>query len=112
MQDLRSLAAKSLVQVTPSGRYQIHELLRQYAMAKLQSSPDLVTAVRDRHCAYYMAALQRWGADLTGARQQEALVEMESEIGNISAAWAWAVERGKVEQLDIGMIVKDYGETA
>ena len=32
-----------------------------------------------------------------------ALVEMEAEIGNISAAWTWAVERGHVEQLGSAM---------
>jgi tetratricopeptide (TPR) repeat protein len=57
----------------------------------------------ERHCAYYTAALQRWGADLTGARQQEASVEMETEIGNVNAAWSWAVERGQVERLGTAM---------
>ncbi|MBN1812460.1 MAG: tetratricopeptide repeat protein [Anaerolineae bacterium] len=101
--ELRSLVKKSLLQVTPSGRYQIHELLRQYAAEKLDAFPDVATAARDRHCATYTAALQRWGADLTGARQQEALAEMELEIGNVSAAWAWAVEHGQVERLGVAM---------
>jgi DNA-binding SARP family transcriptional activator/predicted ATPase len=101
--ELRSLAEKSLLEVTPSGRYEIHELLRQYAAEKLHSLPEAATGARDRHCAYFVAALQRWGADLTGARQHEASAEMEAEIGNISTAWTWAVERGQVERLDRAM---------
>ncbi|MEJ2735097.1 MAG: BTAD domain-containing putative transcriptional regulator [Anaerolineae bacterium] len=103
LRELKRLVDRSLLQVTPSGRYQIHELLRQYAAEKLHSVPDAATGARDRHCAYYMAALLRWGADFTGARQQEASAEMEAEVGNISAAWAWAVERGQVEQLGAAM---------
>ncbi|MFN2167754.1 MAG: ATP-binding protein, partial [Anaerolineae bacterium] len=67
--ELRALAAKSLLQVTPSGRYQIHELLRQYAAEKLDSTLDAAMGVRERHCVYYTAALKRWGAPLTGAQQ-------------------------------------------
>jgi predicted ATPase/DNA-binding SARP family transcriptional activator len=101
--ELRALADKSLLQVTPSKRYEIHELLRQYAAEKLHASAKAATDAADRHCAYYMAALQRWEADFTGVRQQEALIEMEEESGNIRASWAWAVERGQVERLDRAM---------
>ncbi|MFN2186198.1 MAG: AfsR/SARP family transcriptional regulator, partial [Anaerolineae bacterium] len=101
--ELRALVERSLLQVTPSGRYQIHELLRQYAAEKLGSLPEAAAGARNRHCAYYIAALKRWEADLFGSRQQEALVEMETEIGNFSAAWTWAVERGQVERLDRAM---------
>ncbi len=101
--ELRALADKSLLQVTPSGRYEIHELLRQYATEKLGSSPDTKAAIRDRHCVYYTAALQRWEADLTGFRQQEAMIEMEAERENIRAAWAWAVEEAQIERLDRAM---------
>jgi DNA-binding SARP family transcriptional activator/predicted ATPase len=100
---LRGLADKSLLQITPSGRYEIHELLRQYAVEKLHSLPDAAAEVRDRHCDYYTDALHRWEADLAGARQQLALVEMEADSENIRAAWTWAVEQVHVERLDRAM---------
>jgi predicted ATPase/DNA-binding SARP family transcriptional activator len=103
LMELRALADKSLLQIAPSGRYEIHELLRQYAAEKLHSSPDAAKDVRDRHCAYYAAALHRWEADLTGARHQLAMVEIEAERGNVSAAWTWAVEKGEVARLDRAM---------
>jgi predicted ATPase/DNA-binding SARP family transcriptional activator len=103
LRELRALIDKSLLQVTPPGRYEIHELLRQYAAEKLHSSPQAATDVADRHCAYYTAALQRWDADLRGPRQLAALVEVEKESGNIRAAWTWAVEQRQVERLDRAM---------
>src|SRR5690606_37667880 len=39
LQELRSFVNKSLLNRTPEGRYQIHELLRQYATKKLQLTP-------------------------------------------------------------------------
>jgi predicted ATPase len=103
LHELRALVEKSLLQVTPSGRYEIHELLRQYAAEKLHSFPDVATDVADRHCAYYTAALQRWGAELRGSRQPAASVEVEEESENIRAAWTWAVEQRQVERLDRAM---------
>jgi predicted ATPase/DNA-binding SARP family transcriptional activator len=103
LHELRALADKSLLQIAPSGRYEIHELLRQYAADKLQSLPEAATDVHNRHCAYYTDALHRWEADLTGARQQLALAEMEADSENIRAAWNWIVEQDHVERLDQAM---------
>jgi len=104
LRELMTLVDWSLVQRTPSGRYEIHELLRQYGAERLQAraekralSPAAEEPVRERHSAYYAAALQRWGADLRGARQAEALVEMTAEVENARAAWDWMVGHGNVE---------------
>jgi predicted ATPase len=97
---LRALVDKSLLHHMAAGRYEMHELLRQYAAEKLDESPVTSQAVRDRHCAYYTTALQQWGEDLKGPRQQAALAEMDAEIETARAAWDWAVERGRVEWLD------------
>jgi tetratricopeptide (TPR) repeat protein len=69
----------------------MHELLRQYAREKLDRGSAVAKAIRDRHCATYCAALQRWEAELKGPRQQAAMAEMEAEIDNARAAWEWAV---------------------
>jgi predicted ATPase len=86
-------------QHTSEGRYEIHELLRQYAEEKLDESPD-GPAARDRYCAYYCTALERWAEDLEGARQQAALAEMRLDHANIQAAWEWAVKEVQVQRLD------------
>jgi len=103
LRDLKVMTDKSLLQYTPSGRYQIHELLRQYAASKLGLSPGGTAAYADRHSAYYCTALHYWEKDLAGSRQKEALSEMEAERENICAAWYWAVEQRKVSNLDLAM---------
>ncbi len=100
LRDLKALVERSLLHRTPAGRYGMHELLRQYAAEKLEQAPDEGEAVRDRHSAYYVAALQRWAVDSKGPRQQEALVEIRSEIENARAAWDWAVEQGRISRLE------------
>ena len=69
LRDLRGLINASLLERTPAGRYVLHELLRQYAEEKLDATADGGQAVRDRHAAYYAAALARWTSEIKGLRQ-------------------------------------------
>ena len=86
-----ALTNKSFLQNVGAGRYELHELLRQYGSEKLKQTPGANEATHDRHCAYYVAALQAWGGQLRGSRQQIALKELDEEIENARAAWNWAV---------------------
>jgi predicted ATPase len=103
LRDLKALLDKSLLQRISAERYEVHELVRQYVVEKFDRSPVAREATRDRHSAYYTAALQRWGEDLLGARRQAALVEIEADSENIRVAWNRAVELGRVEWLDQAM---------
>jgi predicted ATPase/DNA-binding SARP family transcriptional activator len=98
LRDLISLVNRSMLHRAPQGRYDVHELLRQYAAEKLDQAPDAGKEVRDRHCAYYAAVLQQWGEDLKGPRQMMALAEMDVEIDNARAAWDWAADRSRADQ--------------
>jgi tetratricopeptide (TPR) repeat protein len=100
LDELMALVNRARLHRTPGGRFEVHELLRQYAQEKLDQTPDSGRSVRDQHCAYYMTLCKQWGADLKGPRQQTALAEMGAEIDNARAAWDWAAQRGHVEQLD------------
>jgi tetratricopeptide (TPR) repeat protein len=95
--ELMSLVNSSLLRSTPGGRYEVHELLRQYAAEQLEQSPDVSTAIHDRHSAYYTAQLQQWERDLKGPRQRTAVAEIKTESENARAAWYWAVERGHID---------------
>jgi tetratricopeptide (TPR) repeat protein len=98
--DLLALATKFLLHRTPAGRYEIHELVRQFAAEKLARSATVEAIARQQHSAYYTSFLGQREADLKGGRQREALVEIETEGENIRLAWIWAVEQGQFEQLD------------
>ena len=111
LSELMALVNKSLLHRMPApsatlrtgGRYEVHELLRQYAAGKLDRALAARETARDRHIAYYAAALQRWAADLKGPRQQAAMAEIEADSENVRAAWKWAVERGQMRQLGQAM---------
>jgi predicted ATPase/DNA-binding CsgD family transcriptional regulator len=96
---LMALVDKSLLRPETDGRYQIHELLRQYAAEQLVLSPDDLGGVYDLHCAYYVDFLHQRLGQLYGGRQPEATLEIAAELENIRAAWQWAVELAKVEEL-------------
>lgn len=97
---LMTLVNKSLLRRDQSGRYEIHELLRQYAERRLAENTAETQAVQDRHSDYYMALLTRQEPALKGAGQRDALDTIETEIDNIRAAWNWAAEQPKVEALN------------
>ncbi|MBE7468341.1 MAG: tetratricopeptide repeat protein [Anaerolineales bacterium] len=96
---LAALVDKSLLRRQPSGRYDLHELLRQYAAARLSEEPEELQAVQERHSGYFMDFLWRQTEPLKGGRQSQAMAEMKPEIDNIRLAWNWAVARGRVTEI-------------
>ncbi len=92
---LSSLLDKSLLRWElddeGNGRYQIHELLRQYAAEKLFAHPQTAAETLAKHAHAYAAFLEQCHENLLGGRQMAAMQEIDAELGNIRAAWEWAV---------------------
>ncbi|KAA3662416.1 MAG: hypothetical protein DWQ04_13540 [Chloroflexi bacterium] len=104
LRQLSRFNRKSLVQyVEENGRYQIHELLRQYGAEQLGQDVEEETAVRNRHATFYCTLLQKKEAELKGPKQVTALVEIEADQTNIRTAWRWAVTQGQVSLLNQAM---------
>lgn len=97
---LVSLNSKSLVRRMESGRYDLHEVIRQYALAHLDNYPGNLQTY-ERHSGYFLALIQAGEKSLKSAAQQEAMRELTGEIDNIRAAWSWAIKHQKFEQLDL-----------
>jgi predicted ATPase len=75
---LAGLVNKSLLTSQPDrGRYELHELIRQYAEEKLEADSPAKAATQRAHAAYYAAFMQRSWADLRNANQRAALAEIE-----------------------------------
>ncbi len=96
---LSALVDKAFLRRLPSGRYEMHELLRQYAEQNLSLLPDEQAAAGDRHCQYYAGFMDRHRALVKGAAQAEALAAIQAEMGNVRAAWQWAVRHGQAEAI-------------
>jgi len=107
LHDLQGLVNKSLLTLKVDGRYDVHELLRQFAAEKLSEVVELETAtssfggaqdgsvqaVRERHSAYYCTFLQQHTDNWHTARQLEALAEVTGEADNVQSAWRWALQQ-------------------
>ncbi|MHB9032319.1 MAG: ATP-binding protein [Anaerolineae bacterium] len=96
LSNLMRLTGKSLVMHLAGERYELHELLRQYAEDKLAGNS---VDVHDQHSDYFLALVENRGAELTGPHQQAALTELELESENLRAAWEWAVTRNNISRL-------------
>jgi len=93
---LSQLVAKSLLRRPDFGRFELHELLRQYAREQLAASPADETDARDRHARHYSAMLLERQAALMGPDVTAARDELRGELDNLRAAVEWIlVEDGE-----------------
>lgn len=88
---LQSLVNKALLLRNREGRYDVHELLRQYAEAELEQSGKM-QAVSHIHSQYFASFLHIRESDLKGHRQGEAQGEIEADFENIRRAWNHSIE--------------------
>jgi tetratricopeptide (TPR) repeat protein len=96
---LTSLVDKSLLRRSGAGRYDMHELVRQYAATRLEADLHEYVATRDRHAAFYMELMQQREVDLKRARQKTVLDELAAEIDNLRLAWDWAASHAQLAKL-------------
>ena len=98
---LSALIAKSLVRRSGENRYDLHELVRQFAAEQLSKKNAEQVAAQNRHSRYYLTAFSRADARMRSPAQREALAEWTAELDNLRAAWNWAIaqsEFGLIEE--------------
>ena len=88
---LSSLVVRSLLRHSGTGRYDLHELIRQYAASKLAEDSHELRAAQERHSLYYLGLLQEKDARLKSPHQKQAVAELTNEIDNLRAAWDWSM---------------------
>jgi predicted ATPase/DNA-binding CsgD family transcriptional regulator len=84
---LASLVDKSLVQVDTTGRYDLHELLRQYAADKLLDADEENSTV-DRYCHYFLWLAETADAHGFGREQVIWYDRLETEMDNLRAVFS------------------------
>lgn len=93
LRQLTNLVNKALLRRdNTGGRYEIHELLRQFAERQLEATGE-ADSVYTVHMNYYAEALKERENHLIGRRQLEALDEIEGDFENVRAAWTRAIEQ-------------------
>jgi len=98
--EFATLLDKSLLRRMLGGRFEIHELLRQFAAEQLG---DTTNQIRLRHSAYYISFLQERTASLQGGKQQKALTEIDQELKNCGMAWEYAVSQQNITAIGTGL---------
>jgi predicted ATPase len=88
---LSELVAKSLLRRPDFGRFELHELLRQYAAEQLRLSPAEEADARERHARHYAAMLLERQAALLGPELAVARDELRGELDNLRAAAGWTL---------------------
>jgi predicted ATPase/DNA-binding SARP family transcriptional activator len=89
--ELATLVDKSLLRRAGAGCYDMHELIRQYALEKLQSSGEQ-SATQDRYLAHYAKLAQEAESHLHGKEQVAWLNRLEEELDNLRGAMDWAFQ--------------------
>jgi predicted ATPase/DNA-binding SARP family transcriptional activator len=87
---LAALVRKSLLRQRGDGRFDMHELIRHFAAEKLAARPELYSQTRHAHADFYAAFVQTRQEQLEN--ETAVLQEIQSELGNIRAAWQQATD--------------------
>jgi predicted ATPase/class 3 adenylate cyclase len=88
---LSDLVGKSLLRRPDFGRFELHELLRQYAAEQLRLSPAEEADARGRHAHHYAAMLRDRETALMGRDMAVARDELRGELDNLRAGAEWSV---------------------
>ena len=88
---LATLIDRSLLRRTANGRYELHELLHQYAAEQLDDTPEERTQIVDQHARFYLEYVCQLIPELQGRGQKEAVQLLNVELQNVMGAWRRAV---------------------
>lgn len=92
---LSTLVTKSLIRRSDDGRYDLHELIRQFTAERFVEHPAERAAIQARHGRYYLMLFSQADGRLRSSAQRETLAELTAELENFRAAWEWAVTHGE-----------------
>ncbi|HSL47318.1 MAG TPA: tetratricopeptide repeat protein [Anaerolineales bacterium] len=101
LSDLESLISKSLVRRTEHGRYDMHELIHQYALDQLKQHVSEYDELQIRHSRYFANLLNERGPSLKGAERPVVVTELISDLANFRQAWHWASGHGRARELSL-----------
>jgi predicted ATPase/DNA-binding SARP family transcriptional activator len=95
---LAMLTEKALVRVSQEGsthnRYQMHELLRQFAAEKFAEAEENHAAAQASHATYYLQILAQQAVALLDQRQQHAVTVIADDLENMQVALLWTLRNG------------------
>lgn len=98
---LDGLVAKGYLRWTQHQRYEIHELLRQYAADKANAFPIERHRAYEQHSVYYLSLVQQYDMLIAGSRHTQH--EISADLENIRHAWEWVLDQCSVADIEASM---------
>jgi predicted ATPase/transcriptional regulator with XRE-family HTH domain len=89
---LSTLVNRTLLRRAAPGRYDIHELVRQYSAGHMLTDPQAHAAAQQRHYAYFLTLVETANEELKGSNQLEWLERLEHDYSNLRVALEWALK--------------------
>ncbi len=99
LHDLLALIDHSLLRRMTTGRFELHELVRQYALEKFAEVAQ-GDATPDQHALYFANCLLRYSANFRHTGELEAVTTLKADSENLRVAWRWALLNAQWELLD------------
>lgn len=96
---LATLVSKSLLGRPSADRYEMLEVVRQYARERLLALPDEARDRLDRHAEHFLALLAGEETRLKGTEQAQAIERLARDEANLAAAWRHAAARSMTPAL-------------
>lgn len=93
---LAALADKSMLRRNKDGRFELHELLRQFGGERLLEAGETEQA-RDCHLAFFLALAEQAEPQLQGRQQAHWMQALNDETGNLRAALGWSLDGRRTE---------------
>ncbi len=101
--DLDQLCAYSLLRAlndrASAPLYAMHEVLRQYALEKLQRDPTAEEHMRQLHSRHFLGLAAATEALINGSDAAQGVALIQGEFDNIRAGWLWAATTGDISAL-------------
>jgi predicted ATPase/DNA-binding SARP family transcriptional activator len=99
LQLLASLIDKSFLSFTPARRYVQHPLMLQYTRQQFARQPDELARVEEKHGVHYLRLVRDRENDMRTYERKQTLKALSAELPNIRAAWVWAIENERVDEI-------------
>ncbi|HEY3992184.1 MAG TPA: LuxR C-terminal-related transcriptional regulator [Ktedonobacteraceae bacterium] len=92
LQTLARLIDQSLVRLHATGRYDVHELLRQYGAEQVDAT-NQTQALQRAYIDYYLGMLHQLERDIKAHQQIAALNTIKVDFENVRNAWQLAIQQ-------------------
>ncbi len=100
---LADLVDQSMLRKDANGRYQVNELLRQYAFEQLEASPDYEDGISQFIAYFLMRFMPQLEPQIKDHRHLDAMRRIDADFHNVAAAWNYGLQREDLTALDAAL---------